>query len=428
VVSVSRGFSAALIACAAPVLGCATAARAAAAVAQAEAGTGPGAAAAAAGQLSPPEPVTAIRVSRLLTMDAEHRVFQPGQLLVRAGRIESVGPPTELPPGAALVELEGWAVPGMVDLHSHVVSDGWGDLNDMVLATNPEFSIAAAIRPSNRQLQLACASGVTTLFLIPGSGTAIGGAGVLFKSKTDATFDDCVLANPGGLKVAQAYNPERRSGDLGLTRAGLSWLIDRANREALAARAAGRSDPRLETLAKVLAKELPVLVHTAGSEGVGNTGRMWRETFDTNSVLSHGDFDGYRVAEYIASLGMPVNHGPRTFDTYSRDGLVGTAVHFSAAPLFSLNTDAPVIPAHELFLQGSMCARQGLDSYAMLRALTIHPALAFGIGERVGSLEVGKDADVVVFSGDPLDPRSRVEQVWIDGRSQYRRSDGEQWF
>ena len=81
-----------------------------------------------------------------------------------------------------------------------------------------------------------------------------------------------------------------------------------------------------------------------------------------------------------------------------------------------------VIPQEELFLQGSMSARMGADSYQMLRALTTHPAQAFGIADRVGSLEVGKDADVVITRGDPLDPRSRVELVLIDGKVEY---DGE---
>lgn len=375
--------------------------------------------------------VLAILADRVLTCDAQDTVFDPGMLVVEDGKLAYVGPPIAAPEGAELIEVDGWAVPGMVDLHSHVVTDGWGGINDMVLPLNPEMSTAPTIKPSNRQLRLACASGVTTQFLIPGSGTSIGGFGVLFKSKTDATYAESVLADPGGMKVAQAYNPERGGGDVGRTRAGLYWLLRQINDKAIAAEAQDRFDPRLNDLRKIHTKELPVLIHTAGSDGVTATVRMWRDEYDTQSVLSHGSFDGFTTAEYVARMGMPVNHGPRTFDTYSRDGrIVGSSREYVEAgvPLFSLNTDAPVIPAHELFLQGSMSARQGIDPRLMLRALTIHPAESFGIGDRVGSLEVGKDADVVVFNGDPMDPRSHVEHVWIDGEHQYSPSVHGQWF
>ena len=380
-----------------------------------------------------PGDLRVLRVDRVLTLDGERQVFQPGQVVTRDGRIESVGPPTEVPAGAELVERDGWAIPGYVDLHSHVVAaQVFRDLNDMVLPLNPELSTAPAIVPSNRLIQVACASGVTTLFLIPGSGTSISGFGVFLKTKTDATWEEAVLADPGGMKVAQAYNPERRSGDLGLTRAGLYWLLEHENRRAQQVRDRGvqsPSDLRVRDLARVHAGELPVLIHTAGSDGVGSTVRMWGEQYDVRSVLSHGSFDGYLLADYAARVGIPVNHGPRTFDAYFRDHFqqpTAKIYHDAGGPNFSLNTDAPVIPAEELFLQGTTTARQGVDGYSVLEALTINPARAIGIDDRVGSLEVGKDADVVVFSGNPLDPRSRVELVWIDGETQYdRASDGQ---
>jgi imidazolonepropionase-like amidohydrolase len=381
-----------------------------------------------------PVDVIALRADRVITVDGEGRVFEPGEIVWSEGRIVSIGPPSELADGVELIEVEGWAVPGFVDLHSHIVRDGWGGINDMVLPLNPELSTAPTIVPGNRQIRLACASGVTTQFLIPGSGTSISGFGVLLKSRLDGSWERAVLADPGGMKVAQAYNPERRSGDLGFTRAGLYWLLQHENRRAIRVRDRGElvpEDRRLSDLARVHARELPVLIHTAGSDGVGHTVRMWGEENDVRAVLSHGSFDGYKLAAYAARVGMPVNHGPRTFDTYSREaGIQPTARIWgeSGGPAFSLNTDAPVVPAEELFLQGTSAARQGLSSAETLRALTIHPARSMGIDGRVGSLEVGKDADVVVFSGDPLDPRSRVERVWVEGDLQYTRQMGQQLF
>ncbi len=375
----------------------------------------------------------AIQVDRLLTMNGRRDVFSPGMVLTRGGSLEYVGPPLKLlPSGYTLEHRSGWALPGMVDLHSHIVTDGWGGINDMVLPVNPQLSVAPTIKPSNRQIRLTCSAGVTTLFMIPGSGTSMGGFGVLYKTKTEAGYEGAVLADPGGLKVAQTHNPERGAGDVGNTRSGLYWTLQQINQQALAFAAGHRDDPGLADLAKVLTERLPVLIHCAGTDGVTSTVRMWRETYDTQSVLSHGSFDGWMAAEYVARAGMPVNHGPRTFDWFSsRLGrIVSSSAEYARAgvPNFSLNTDAPVVPAWELFLQGTVSTRYGGDSYEMLEALTINPARAFGIDGRVGSLEVGKDADLVVFDGDPLDPRSRVELVWIDGEPQYDRLADGQWF
>ena len=176
---------------------------------------------------------------------------------------------------------------------------------------------------------------------------------------------------------------------------------------------------------------VPVLIHCAGSDGVAATVRMWRVNYPTRSVLSHGSFDGYKLASWVAEMGMPVNHGPRTMDYYStRSGrLEASAYEYwkSGGPNFSLNTDSQIVPEEEFFLQGAMSARGGADAYQMLRALTIHPAKALGIDARVGSLEAGKDADIVIWTGDPLDPRNRVELVIIDGEVQYDRKKDGQW-
>lgn len=376
----------------------------------------------------------ALLAGRVLTMDDADTIHQPGMVWMVRGTITYVGLPREVPEGFLLVEREdAWAIPGMIDLHSHIQTGGWGDINDMCRTVNPELRASAGFVPGNRLLRRACATGVTTLFGIPGSGTNLSGFGILYKTKPDARYRDTVIADPGGMKVAQDSNPERRAGSFafGNNRASMSWaLADVVHRARAAARSA-RKDPALENLVRVLRGELPVLIHTAGGDGVGNTVHMWSHEFHTRCFVSHGSFDGWKVAEAVGALGVPVNHGPRTIDFFSsRNGKVnGTAaLYASQVPNFSLNTDAGVIPQEELFLQGAMGARYGGDPYDMLRAVTIHPARTFGIDDRVGSLETGKDADVVLYSGDPLDPRSHVEQVWIDGELQYARERDGQWF
>lgn len=383
--------------------------------------------------LAPGESGYAIRAEKVFTMDAGDRVLSPGMVLVRNGKIAAVAEQVDVPAGFAVFDYgSAWLTPGLVDLHTHIHAGGFGDVNDMVVPVNPEYRTSPTIIPDNPQLQRALAGGVTTLFGIPGSGTSISGAGVLYKPKRNDTYENGVLADPGGLKVAQDSNPQRGAGDLGATRAGLSWMLEEVNDRARAALDQGRVDRGLDQLMRVHAGELPVLIHTAGSDGVTNTTRMWRGRYPVRSVLSHGCFDAWKTSAFVAEMGMPANNGPRTIEyASSREGrIIGIAAHYIdvGVPFVSINTDSPVVPQEELFLQAAMSARYGADGYAMLRALTIHPAIAFGIDDRVGSLEPGKDADLVVRTGDPLDPRAAVQAVWIDGRNEYDRTRDGQLF
>jgi len=375
-----------------------------------------------------------LRCAKVLTIDGEDRVLDPGTVIVRNGKIAAVGEDLAAPEGFEVLEFPtAWAIPGLVEIHSHVHTGGWGDINDMVRTVNPELRASATIRPSNELIRRACSAGVTTIFGIPGSGTAISGFGVLFKAKTSGTYDEIISAERGAMKVAQTHNPERGAGDLGSTRAALSWILADVNDRALAAAEQGRFDLALEDLKRVHAQELPVLVHCAGNDGVANTVRTWAIRYDTHAFVSHGSFDGWYAGRFAAEHGVPVNHGPRTMNWRSgqvEGRIVSSAAEYVRAgvPNFSLCTDASVMPQEELFLQGAVSARLGADPYLMLRAVTIHPARTFGIDDRVGSLEAGKDADVVIYSGSPLDPRSRVELVLIDGRVQYDRKHDGQWF
>lgn len=376
---------------------------------------------------------TAILCGKVITADGADRMLSSGLILVRNGRIAYVGERRAVPAGYDVLDCsDQWAMPGMVELHSHVHSGGFMDVNDMVIPVNPELRVAPAVVPGNPLIKLACASGITTLFGIPGSGTSHSGFGIVYKTKVHASFDDCVVRNPGGMKVAQAYNPERRAGDFGATRAGLSAILEDVNDKAVGANRQGRRDIALENLQKVHRGELPVLIHSAGSDSWAAAARMWHNTYHTDCVLSHGCFDAHLTAPWIAETGVKVNAGPRTMDyVVTRDGAItGTAAKYIAAGVksVSVNTDAPVMPQEELFLQGSMSSRLGADSYLMMRAVTIEPAKQFNLAHRLGSLEVGKDADIVLRTGSPLDPRARVERVFIDGEIEYDRARDGQWF
>jgi len=309
-----------------------------------------------------------------------------------------------------------------------------GDINDMVMPVNTELSTRPSYIPSNPSARLACAAGITMFHGIPGSGTSIAGYAGLWKTKTDSTWDGTTFKFPASLKASLNYNPERRGGDVGTSWCGLSWTVQQLLNEARGRRLMGRTeDPEFKDLFRVLDGTLPVLVHCASAEGVTGVVRVWKIRNGAHCVVSHGSWDGHYGGAFCAKHGVPVNHGPRTvnFTSGVREGRVvgGAKAYMDAGvPNFSLNTDAPVLPQEELPLQGAMSARYGADAYQMVRALTTNPAKTFLIEDRVGSLEAGKDADIVIYSGDPLDPRSRVELVLIDGELQYSRERDGQWF
>ncbi|MBX3465067.1 MAG: amidohydrolase family protein [Planctomycetes bacterium] len=379
---------------------------------------------------------TAHLAARILTVDGPP--IERGVLVEQGGRIVALGPraTTAVPPGAATIDHgDAWLSPGFVDLHHHV-SGGGGDINDMVQPLNAELRTLDVVKPSDEAIRRTAAGGVTTTLFIPGSGTNIGGFGVLLKMRWNEPLERLVVRELGAMKVAQGFNPERRSGDLGLTRMGSSELLVQllergrayaAAWRAFAAGAAGRPalEPELEALRAVFDKQVPVLIHTAGARDCIATARMFQDVFDLRMVLSHGCFDGWLAADALARRGTPVNLGPRMYE-FDRDGrFQGTCQAYWDVGChdLSINTDAPVVAAEELQLQAAMAIRLGLPYDAALRAVTIQPARQIGIADRAGSLAVGKDADFQVTVGDPLDPRHPPLAVYIEGNLVHRLGD-----
>jgi len=360
-------------------------------------------------------------------------------LIEQAGKITAIGSraTTPIPAGATVVDHgELWLCPGFVDLHHHISGGASGDINDMTMPLNAELRTLDVVKPSEDTIRRTAAGGVTTTLFIPGSGTNIGGFGVLLKMRWRATLEQMVVRELGAMKVAQGFNPERRSGDLGLTRMGSSEmlveLLERGASYATAWRAfrdgkgeKPKFDPALEQLRRVFDKEVPVLIHTAGARDCIATARMFQDRFGVRYVLSHGCFDGWLAAEALAKRNTPVNLGPRMYE-FDRDGrFQGTCKAYWDVGChdLSINTDAPVVAAEELQLQAAMAIRLGLDYEVGLRALTIQPARQIGIADRTGSLAVGKDADFQVTRGDPLDPRNGPELVYIEGTLVHRAGD-----
>ncbi|XZE53896.1 amidohydrolase family protein [Planctomycetaceae bacterium SH139] len=378
------------------------------------------------------KPRLAVQVGKILTCAGEPIVG--GTILISDGKIEAIGPTAEItvPDGYQVIDhTSSFAMPGLIEAHSHV--GGSGDLNEMVYQTNPELRNWDQIIPHNDQLKVAIAGGVTTICYIPGSGTNMGGWGTLMKTGP-GTPEDVIIRAPGVLKIAQSGNPERRDGEVGSGRMGMNHVIRQQLMEGRLyvqqwdawERGDLKEKPevnlRLEYFKPLFRREIPVVVHTQAYQVVQSTLRILHDEMNLRVVIDHGTFDSYKISEEIIKREIPVMAGPRGFRYEPEDGQIkGVVAEFykRGVAVLGVNTDAPVIPQEELFFQAAMAVRYGWNEADAIRGVTIEAAKALMIDDRVGSLEVGKDADIVITTGSIIDPRNYVTEVFIDGTSVY---------
>ncbi len=381
----------------------------------------------------------ALRAAKVLVCAAEGpQAIDHGRVLIQGDRIVGVGPAADLAVPDGWTEVDcgaNWLMPGMIDLHSHV--GGAFDINDTVYQVNSGLRVSATLRPANRALEVALASGVTTVLYIPGSGSNIGGVGVLHKTGPGG-YEDVVVRDPGSLKVAQGDNPTRWG--YGMSRLLMNYHIRSSMRAGKAyARAwvdhEEESAPEparrlnLDVYRALLSGETQISTHTQYYQVVLASLRLLRAETGFDMYIDHGSFDSWRLGGVAKELGVAAILGPRTvlfpgsrrFDTDGRAEGTPWGFQQQGVELIGFNTDAPVVPQHELSVQAAMGVRYGMDDSGMgsVRGLTIVPAIVAGIDDRLGSLEAGKHADILVVTGHPADPRTSVERVYIEGEVVY---------
>lgn len=395
----------------------------------------------------------ALRANKILVVGPEgDGVVDHGVMLVKNGRIESVGPArtTPVPAGYEVVDCgDAWLVPGYIDLHCHIAGQSFfvNDLNDMVYMTNPELRASAAVKPDNPFLRRGVAGGVTSVLFIPGSGTNMGGQGVLLKTGL-AHYEEMEIRNPGSLKLAQAGNPERWA--IGVGRAQMNWNTRNTFQRGLAYARQWKAyedghgpkpekNIQWEVFRDLLSKKTQVSTHTQMYQVVQMTLTMVRQEFGLDVYIDHGEFAGMRTAPLAQELGVQAIIGPREIDrtipflSCDTDGkIVGIAAGYQQAghKMIGFNTDSPIVPEEELAVQATVAVHYGFDNSNMdaVRGLTIVPAKTAGIADRVGSFAPGKDADILVIRGDPIDPRSAIDVVFIEGKRVYdAKREGRRW-
>lgn len=378
----------------------------------------------------------AIRGARLLT--ATGSVFDRGTIVLQGGQITHVGERVRIPAGADVIDGTGKTViPGFVDVHTHlgIVEEGVGregsDVNEATDPVTPHLRALDAINPEDMGLREAAAHGVTAAVVLPGSANVLGGLGTLIKTH-GTVVDRMIVRDPCGLKAAFGENPKRTYGDqkkMPSTRMGTAALL----REALVRaqtyqrkQDAGQDHPeklpdrdlRLEAIGMVLRREIPLLAHCHRADDILTALRIADE-FHLDLILEHAT-EAHRIVDLIAERQIPCVVGP----TFGARGKVETKEKtfaslgqlVRAGVKVAICSDHPVTPSSYLRLYAAFAVSEGLAEEDALKAITLWPAEIMGVSDRIGSLEVGKDADVALFNGDPLDLRARPEMVFVGGQ------------
>lgn len=366
------------------------------------------------------------------TMDGE--TIDSGFVQLKQGKIERVGHMASLPSGVepdqVLDARGGHILPGLMDIHCHLGLCGWDgeDLNETSQVCTPYVRALDGINPMESYVQEARKAGVTCVMVHPGSTNPIAGQAVLMKT-AGRIIDSMVVRAPAAMKFALGENPKGRSGGP-TTRMGTAAVIREMLTRATEYQVKWESarvdsqrempafDPDLEALRAVVAGELPAHFHVHRADDIATAIRIAKE-FGLDYAIVHGT-EGYLISDYLAQEGAPVITGPILTDRSKGElrqmSMENTAALARAGVQVAVCTDHPETPVPQLLLCAAMAARCGMDEEEALAAITINAACIAGVGHRMGSITQGKDGDLVVMDGHPLDWRSRVTHVFIDGQ------------
>ncbi len=342
----------------------------------------------------------------------------------------------EIPAGTEIVDAEGLQVyPGFVEAHGHIGLDGYGigyegmDYNELNDIISPQMRGIDGVKSMDPALPKAAAAGVTCVCVGPGSANVLGGTFTTIKT-VGKRVDDMVVRDGVAMKCAFGENPKRvyrdkKDSSRMTTAALLRETLFKAREYMEKKEAAGDDvskrpafDMKLEAMIPVMKKEIPLKAHAHAAEDLFTALRIARE-FDLKITLEHVT-EGHLIVEELAKENVPLAVGP-TLTSASKFELrnkswITPGVLAAAGCQVSIITASPVIPQEYLPLCAGLAVQAGMDPFAALQAITINPAKHAGIADRVGSLEVGKDADMVITDGCPFEVSTKVKHVFIDGK------------
>ncbi len=378
-----------------------------------------------------------IKDAKIFTSSARG-VLENHDILIEDGRIKEISQNIKVD-NAQVIDAKGLVViPGIVDAHSHV--GGFGvdttspDLNEMTNPSTPEVEAIYAIDPSTRDFKRNLESGITTSIITPGSGNVVCGTAFALKSYGNSVDEMCIK-NPVALKVAFGGNPKGAYGGNGkapMTRMAIAdILIDTLNKgktylekKGIEAKENLQYNIGMENVIKVLKKEIPLKVHCEQFD-ILTIIRIAKQ-FDVDFTIEHG-WGASNFIDEIASSGVKgVNFGPIGIHmTPGECGIVDidSVIELDKrGVLCSLITDGPLFLPYGIILQAGELVRFGLDIETAIKMITLNPAKICDISDRVGSIEVGKDADLAIFNAIPgLNTKAIVEYTIVNGEIAYQK-------
>ncbi|HPL14491.1 MAG TPA: amidohydrolase family protein [Candidatus Aminicenantes bacterium] len=370
--------------------------------------------------------------------------IENGVILVENGKIKAVGAASEIsiPPGIPIIDAAGgWILPGLVDSFASAGQAGGDEISDPVTAG---LRILDDLNPFDKRFEQTARAGITTLMIGPGRINVIGARTAVIKPR-GLTAEDMVLLEPASIKISLGEGPKAAFGEKGRlpgTRMGSAYVVRKAlleaaeysqkRRQAEAEKAAAtrKKDAKpaaaparnldLEPLADLLEGKLPAFIECHRVDDIQTALRLVDE-FGFRAVLL-GAEEGWKIAGQIAGRNIPVvvgsmGTGPKREETKNvKLGNAAELVKAGVKVAIGAEDALGIGAREELVLSAALAVKAGLDRPTALRAVTLTAAEILGVASRVGSIEPGKDADLVIFTGDPLHYQTRVARVLIEGR------------
>lgn len=356
-------------------------------------------------------------------------------ILVENGKIKEIGPNIELGADVKVIDAtDKYVYPGFVEAHGHIGLDGYGigyegmDYNEMNDIVSPQLRGLDGVKAMDPAFAQAAKAGVTCVCVGPGSANVLGGTFTVIKT-VGKRSDDMVVRDAVAMKCAFGENPKRcyrdKSDTSRMTTAfKLREALAKAKEYMEKKEAAGDDiskrpalDMKCEALIPVLKGEMPLKAHAHATDDIFTALRIAKE-FGVKITLEHVT-EGHLIVEELAKENVPLAVGPTLtsaskFELRNKSWVTPGVLAKAGCPV-SIITDSPVIPQEYLPLCAGLAVQAGMEPFAALQAITINAARHAGVADRVGSLEVGKDADIVITDGCPFEISTKVECVLIDG-------------